>query len=94
MSRYRVFETEAYQRELARIASSAQKGMQKKLRQHVYPKLREQPYFGPHLRKLRAWKPDTWRYRIGSWRLFYEVDEKARIVSMTAVEHRPRAYRR
>ena len=58
----------------------------------VYPQLRRHPHFGPHVRKPRGMSPDTWRYRIGAWRFFYEIDAGARIVSMIAAAHRGSAY--
>ncbi len=36
---------------------------------------------------------ETWRYRIGSYRFFYEVDEKESIVYMLAVDARKDSYR-
>jgi mRNA-degrading endonuclease RelE of RelBE toxin-antitoxin system len=30
---------------------------------------------------------------VGDWRFFYEIDEKQRIVFMTAADHRKEAYR-
>jgi mRNA-degrading endonuclease RelE of RelBE toxin-antitoxin system len=30
--------------------------------------------------------------RIGAWRLFYEIDDEERVVSMTAAAHRVAAY--
>ena len=62
-----------------------------KLRRLVYP-LREHPHFGPHIRKLKGYAPETWRYRIGSWRFFYEIDDGERVVSMIAASHRGSAY--
>jgi hypothetical protein len=35
----------------------------------------------------------TWRYRVGEWRLFYEVDDEQVITFMIAVDHRCQAYR-
>jgi mRNA interferase RelE/StbE len=35
----------------------------------------------------------TWSARRGSYRVLYEIDEKNRIVTVTAVEHRADAYR-
>jgi mRNA interferase RelE/StbE len=64
-----------------------------KLREHVYPQLREEPHFGPNIKRLRNWEPPTWRYRIGAWRFFYEIGERSRVIFMTASDHRSRAYR-
>ncbi|MDD2903054.1 MAG: type II toxin-antitoxin system RelE/ParE family toxin [Syntrophales bacterium] len=34
------------------------------------------------------------KYRVGNWRIFYEIDEDARQVNITAVRPRGRAYRK
>lgn len=89
---YRVFETSPFLEDLGRLPRPAQGRIRQKLDQHVYPQLRRQPYFGPNIRKLRAWQPEAWRYRLGPWRLFYEVDEGKRVVSMLTIDWRKDAY--
>jgi mRNA interferase RelE/StbE len=89
---YRIFETEQFTKDLKAIAKSGQARIERKLREVVYPVLRERPHFGPHIKKLKNWEPETWRCRIGSWRFFYEIDESERIVFMTAASHRSSAY--
>jgi mRNA interferase RelE/StbE len=90
---YRIFETRHFLRDLARLGAVAARRLEAKLREHVYPILRENPHFGPNVKRLKSWRPPTWRYRIGDWRLFYEIDEQQRIVFMTVADHRKQAYR-
>jgi mRNA interferase RelE/StbE len=90
---YRIFETRQFSKDLARLGEAAQKRIQAKLRDYVYPILRQNPYFGPNTHRLKNWEPSTWRYRIGEWRFFYEVDHEAGIVFMVAADHRKQAYR-
>jgi mRNA interferase RelE/StbE len=78
---------------LAELGSVAQKRIESKLRNHVYPILQKNPYFGPNIKRLKNWEPPTWRYRVGQWRFFYEIDDQRRIVSLTAADHRRQAYR-
>ena len=92
MSEYRIFETDLFCGDLAAIARSGQRRVLAKLRQVVYPQLRDRPHFGANIRKLRNVDPPTWRYRIGAWRFFYEIDEDDKIVLMTAASHRGSAY--
>lgn len=75
------------------VSATAQKRIETKLRDYVYPILRENPSFGPNIRHLKNWDPPTWRYRVGDWRFFYEIDERQPIVFMTAADHRKEAYR-
>ena len=89
---YRIFETEQFQKDLKQIALSGQRKVTQKLIELVYPQLREHPHFGPHIKKLKNFDPETWRYRIGAWRFFYEIDEQEKIVFMLAASHRSSAY--
>ena len=88
MPDFRIFETEQFQSDLSHLARAGRAGIVSKLRAVVYPQLARHPHFGPNIRKLRGYSPETWRYRIGAWRFFYEIDEKARIVFLTAASHR------
>ncbi len=91
LSRYRIFETEQFQKDLRRMSRSGLDRINRKLRGVVYPQLREHPHFGPHIKKLKGFDPETWRYRIGAWRFFYEIDETEKIVLMIAASHRASA---
>ncbi len=90
---YRIFETRQFLRDLARLGPTAEKRLAAKLREHVYPALRENPHYGPNIKRLKNWEPPTWRYRVGDWRFFYEIDEAERVVCMTAADCRREAYR-
>ena len=92
MGDYRLFETEQFMKDLRRISRSGTPAVVSKLRSVVYPQLRNQPRYGPNIRKLRGYTPEAWRYRIGSWRFFYEIDEEEKIVCLIAAEHRAAAY--
>ncbi|MCJ7540927.1 MAG: type II toxin-antitoxin system RelE/ParE family toxin [Desulfobacterales bacterium] len=92
MNKYRIFETERFQEDLQHIVRSGQSKLSQKLQDFVYPQLRNHPHFGPNIKKLKDFKPETWRYRIGSWRFFYEINEQERIVFMLAASHRSSAY--
>ena len=92
MSDYRIFETEQFARDLAALAMSGQKAVVEKLHRVVYPQLRRHPHFGPNIRKLKAYSPDTWRYRIGAWRFFFEIAEDEKLVIMIGAAHRGSAY--
>ena len=92
MIEYRVFETEQFQKDLRMLARAGQSGVVGKLREIVYPELARYPRWGPNVRKLKAYVPETWRYRIGPWRFFFEIDDEQHIVFMTAAAHRGSAY--
>jgi mRNA interferase RelE/StbE len=90
-SEFRIFETDEFKKALTRLGSP--RFLPKKLEGYVYPQLRHGPYFGPNIRKLQGYTPDTWRYRIGPYRLFYSVNAEERIVFLLAVDDRKDAYR-
>jgi len=74
------------------LPPAIQPKLQAKLTGYVYPQLRQQPHFGPNIKKLKNWRPETWRYRIGPWRFFYEIDEGKKIALMTTLDNRKDAY--
>jgi mRNA interferase RelE/StbE len=92
LSDYRIFETDQFQDDLGRLASHRNRKIAVKLRTQVYPQLRLQPYYGRNIRKLKDYTPETWRYRIGDYRFFYEIDDKRKIVFMIAADLRSRSY--
>jgi mRNA interferase RelE/StbE len=89
----RIFETEQFQKDVQRLSRSGKAKIAQKLRSLVYPQLRRHPHYGPNIRKLKGFNPDTWRFRIGAWRFFYEVDEEEKIVFLIAASHRSAAYK-
>ncbi len=89
---FRIFETTQFDKDLRNIARAGHADIVDKLRRTVYPQLGRHPHFGPHVGKLKGATPDTWRYRIGAWRFFYEIDEEERIVFLIAAAHRGSAY--
>lgn len=64
LNKYRVFETVQFTKDLEEIDRSGQIKVSQKLRDFVYPQLREHPYYGPNIKKLKGYTLDTWRFRI------------------------------
>jgi mRNA interferase RelE/StbE len=92
LAEYRIFETNQFQKDLRVLSKAGHPKIVRKLQRLVYPQLRRYPHFGPNIRKLKNYSPDTWRFRIGAWRFFYEIDEDERLVLMVAASHRGSAY--
>lgn len=90
---FRVFETDEFLKRLQKLPHKESDFLQRKLRQYIYPQLRKNPYLGPNIKKLKGYTPDTWRYRIGDFRVFFLVDQTSRTVMMLSVEDRRDAYR-
>ena len=91
---YRIFETEKFAKSLDQDFGGQQVKIVNKLRTYVYPQLKHSPLYGPNIKKLRDWLPPTWRYRIGDYRFFYEIEFEAKIVFMILAEHRGKAYKK
>jgi mRNA interferase RelE/StbE len=91
---YRIFETEGFKDDLDKDFGGRQEKILLKLKKYVYPKLAIQPRIGSNIRKLRGYSPDTWRYRIGEYRFFYQIDEQEKIIFMIAADHRKQVYRK
>jgi mRNA interferase RelE/StbE len=90
---FQIFETQDYLDHLEELLGNKQEAFNKKLHYYVYPQLRNQPYFGKNIKKLKAFPHPTWRYRVGDIRLFYQIDSNGNVVLMTAAMLRKDAYR-
>jgi mRNA interferase RelE/StbE len=91
--KFRIFETEQFIDDPTQDFKGHGEKIGRKLSEYVYPQLRNNPWFGKNIKKLKNYRPDTRRYRIGSYRFFYEIDEKERIVYMVAADSRKDSYR-
>lgn len=91
-AKYRIFETNQFTKDFNKIKGKRHTKLREKLNEYVYPQLRKEPYFGNNIKKLVSWQPETWRYRIGKNRLFYEIDESEKIVFILTIETRGKAY--
>ena len=92
LSNFKIFETDQFLSDLEREFNGQNERIKRKLDSYVYPQLKEQPYFGENIKKLRDYKPETWRYRIGGHRFFYEIDGHKKIVFMISADNRADAY--
>ena len=80
MNQYRIFETDNFIRAMGKI-----KGRNKTL---IENKLKNEPYYGKNIKKLKNYKPETWRYRIGNYRAFYEINDIEKIVYIIGISTR------
>ena len=94
MSKYRIFETEEFQKKLSKLSATVQKQITNKLTDYAYPQLKEEPFFGANIKKLNGYDPETWRYRIGNYRLFYIIDSEDKIIYILTLDARKDAYKK
>jgi mRNA interferase RelE/StbE len=93
LTEFRIFETDEFRRSLRKLDAAHRPRVESALRRRVYPQLRKQPFVGPNIKKLRGYEPETWRYHLGQFRVFYGIDPQQRIVHILTVENRKDAYR-
>lgn len=93
LSSYRIFETDEFLKKLRKLITRDEAFIQNKLNEYVYPQIRHEPFFGKNIKKLKGYSPNTWRYRIAEFRLFYTLDQKGRIIYMLTLDCRKDAYR-
>ncbi len=55
--------------------------------------LARNPFFGPNIVKLKGELQGQYRYRVGSYRIVYSVDEQRHVVVVRGIFRRGRAYR-
>jgi mRNA interferase RelE/StbE len=92
LSHYRIFETNEFQKRIGKISKKEKTFIEKKLREYIYPQLIEEPHYGNNIKKLVDYKPETRRYRIGKYRLFYTIDESDKIIYILSIDLRKDAY--
>lgn len=92
LSKFRIFETDEFSRQLQKFPQQRIAFIRKKLKEYVYPQLKDEPYFGKNIKKLKGYAPETWRYRIGNTRIFYSCQETEKIVFILTIDLRKDAY--
>jgi len=92
-SDFRLFETDEFEKRLGQLPLVEARFIRRKLAEYVYPQLRSDPFFGLNIKKLKGYQPETWRYRIGRFRIFFIIDQPERIVSILSVDNRRDAYK-
>jgi mRNA interferase RelE/StbE len=91
LSDYKIFETNEFIKCIEILPRKDNELIKKKLLHYVYPQLKQEPHFGTNIKKLHGYEPDTWRYRIGKYRIFYIIEKQ--IVSIISIDYRKDAYK-
>ncbi len=92
MNNYRIFETNEFLKKLEKITKREKSFIQKKLTEYIYPQLKEEPHYGNNIKKLVGYNSETWRYRLGKFRLFYVTNEEEKIIYILSIDLRKDAY--
>ena len=90
MSNYKIAETESFEK---KIKSAKYRHLYTKIVEYVYPLLRENPFYGNNIKKLKGDYKEVYRFRIGNYRLFYKISEETVIVFIIDIEARKDTYK-
>ena len=89
LNRFEIAETETFQRSISKKEFVK---IYNKIKTYVYPQLRINPFFGNNIKKLKGEFKEVYRYRIGEYRLFYQVSEKQILIFIMDIAKRKDAY--
>ncbi len=87
---FRIAETRTFQK---KIFKGEYQHHYSRARERLYPQLRENPYSGPNVKKLKGDLSGVYRYRIGDYRLFYTIDTEKKLVFMLDMDNRKDSYK-
>jgi mRNA interferase RelE/StbE len=90
LDNYKIAETETF---VKKVNLEKFNHLYQKIYDDVYPILRQNPFFGANIKKLKGNYKDLYRFRIGDFRLFYKVDETEKIIFIVNIENRKDAYK-
>ena len=90
LSKFSIAETKTFQK---KIESRQYRNYYEKIKEVIYPQLKENPYLGNNIKRLKGELSNIFRYRIGDYRLFYTIDPEKRIIFIMDFENRKDAYR-
>lgn len=88
LSKYQIAETRTF----VKIKKKIDKKLYSKIENFVYPQLRENPFYGSNIKKLKDNLEGYYRYRVGNYRLFYLIENDKLIIVVVDFRHRQQAY--
>ncbi|MBI2831379.1 MAG: type II toxin-antitoxin system RelE/ParE family toxin [Chloroflexi bacterium] len=89
-SNFQIAETQTFQK---KIASGAYKQYYSRIKDNIYPALRNNPFFGANIKRLKGELNSVFRYRIGNYRVFYTINSEKKLIFILDIAHRKDAYR-
>lgn len=77
--------------EALRMYRKANAPLVRKLNRCFYS-LSRNPHTYPNIKRLTGTLRGRWRYRVGDWRVVYQIDEQRRRVNVLVIAHRSSVY--
>ena len=90
LDNYTIAETETF---LDNINNKKYNFLYPKIKNYIYPILQNNPFFGSNIKKLKGEFKDLYRFRIGKYRLFYQIDKNKIIVFIIDIKDRKDSYK-
>lgn len=90
LNKFKIAETETFS---SKISESKYNKIYKKISGYVYPQLRDNPFFGSNIKKLKGEFEGLYRYRIGNYRLFYKIENAKILIIILDIDDRKDAYK-
>ncbi|MBP7902582.1 MAG: type II toxin-antitoxin system mRNA interferase toxin, RelE/StbE family [Spirochaetes bacterium] len=90
LNKYKIAETDTFS---SKISESKYNKIYKKILDYVYPQLRNNPFFGSNIKKLKGDFEGIYRYRIGNYRLFYKIESELILIIILDIDDRKDAYK-
>jgi len=87
---HKIAETENYYKKIETHEFSF---LYDKIKDYIYPQLKNNPYYGPNIKKLKGNYKDIYRYRIREYRIFYEIEPLKKIVFILDIDYRKDSYK-
>ncbi|MCB1200529.1 MAG: type II toxin-antitoxin system RelE/ParE family toxin [Leptospiraceae bacterium] len=86
---FQVAETETFEKELKILHLEERFNRAKKT---IYAMLKENPYYGNNIKKLKGKYSGFYLYRLGDYRLIYSIEENENFIFMLHAVQRKDAY--
>jgi len=89
-AKYKIAETESFSRHILKRGFEQ---VYTKLTAFVYPQLKDNPHFGNNIKKLKGEYEGIYRYRVGSYRVFYVIDDNSKTIFILEIQKRKDSYK-
>ena len=89
LNKFRIAETDTF---TSMLSNPKYSKIYKKISDYVYPQLRENPFFGTNIKKLKGEFEGLYRYRVDRYRLFYKIENDKILVIILDIDDKKNAY--
>lgn len=89
LNKFKIAEAENFS---TQMSHSKYRAIARKINDFVYPQLRENPFYGANIKKLKGEFSNIYRYRVGKYRIFYSIEKNQLLVLMIEIQDRKDAY--